>query len=246
MAKDHYVAQTYLDRFCDSEANLWVYDKKWGKIKPKTTGQVCYEHGGSDKRKQRGWVFTVYNFLDVASRSEVSNILSRLAKKGIIRRLERGIYYYPKESKLLGPLSPTPDNIAIALAVGDRIFPTGAMAANLLGLSTQVPAQIMYFTNATTRQRRVAGQTIRLKRARIAWIDHISGRANLTIQALSYLGRRYIDERTISRCARVLSDIDIDCLHRVADRMPYWMAGVVLKIRQVKNQQMGEDHLATR
>jgi hypothetical protein len=48
MAKDHYIAQTYLDRFCDSEANLWVYDKKWGKVKPKTTGQVCYEHGGSD------------------------------------------------------------------------------------------------------------------------------------------------------------------------------------------------------
>lgn len=48
MPKDHYVAQTYLDHFCDADSKLWVYSKEWGSVKDKTTGQICYEHGGSD------------------------------------------------------------------------------------------------------------------------------------------------------------------------------------------------------
>jgi predicted transcriptional regulator of viral defense system len=112
------------------------------------------------KRRKPGWVFTPRDFLDVGSRVAVDQVLSRLVKQGMVRRLDRGIYDHPKQSTLLGTLSPNPDNIARAMAAGDDVFPSGAMAANLLGLSTQVPAKPSYLTNATTRTRRVAGQTI--------------------------------------------------------------------------------------
>ena len=187
------------------------------------------------KRRKPGWVFTPRDFLDVGSRAAVDQVLSRLVKQGMVRRLDRGIYDYPKQSTLLGTLSPNPDNIARAMAAGDDVFPSGAMAANLLGLSTQVPAKPSYLTNATTRTRRVAGQTIQLKRARVALLDNIPDHANLALQALSYLGRHNIDDQIISRCARVLTDRDMSGLHQAMGRIPGWMADIIHKIEQAKH-----------
>ena len=189
------------------------------------------------KRKKPGWVFTPRDFLDVGSRAAVDQVLSRLVKQGMVRRLDRGIYDYPKQSALLGTLSPNPDNIARAMAAGDDVFPSGAMAANLLGLSTQVPAKPSYLTNATTRTRRVAGQTIQLKRARVALLDNIPDHANLALQALSYLGRHNVDDKIISRCARVLTDRDMSGLHQAMGRIPSWMADTIHKIEQAKHGQ---------
>ena len=116
------------------------------------------------KRRKPGWVFTPRNFLDVGARAAVDQVLSRLVKQGMVRRLDRGIYYYPKCSKLLGTLSPNYDDLARALAGDDIVFPSGAVAANTLGLSTQVPAKVFYVTNSTVRSRCIAGQTIKLTR----------------------------------------------------------------------------------
>ena len=190
------------------------------------------------KRQKRGWVFTPRDFLDVGSRAAVDQVLSRLVKQGMIRRLDRGIYDYPKQSALLGTLSPNPDSIARALAVGDTICPSGAMAANTLGLSTQVPAKPAYLTNATTRTRRVAGQTIQLKRARVALLDNIPTSANLALQALSYLGRHNVDDQIINRCARVLTNRDLAGLHQAMGNIPGWMADTIHKIEQAKHAQI--------
>lgn len=203
-------------------------------ITDKITGRV--------RRKKPGWVFTPRDFLDVGTRAAVDQVLSRLVKQGMIRRLDRGIYYYPKHSKLLGPLSPTPDNIARALAPGDKIFPSGAMAANLMRFSTQVPIKLAYQTNATARTRVVAGQTIQLKRARVAWLDNIPDHVNLTLQALSYIGRKSVDDQIVSRCARALTDRDIAGLHQAMDHIPGWMADAIHKIENVKH---GQIHRAT-
>ena len=54
----------------------------------------------------RGGVFTPSDFLDVAGRASVDQALSRLAKRGKLRRLARGLYDYPKVHPKLGLLSP--------------------------------------------------------------------------------------------------------------------------------------------
>lgn len=58
--------------------------------------------------KGRGAVFTPADFLDLGSRASVDQTLSRLTDQGVIRRLARGIYDYPKTSPRLGRLSPDP------------------------------------------------------------------------------------------------------------------------------------------
>src|ERR1035438_10354000 len=90
----------------------------------------------------------------VASRLTVDSALHRLEKRGEIRRVIRGIYDYPRFSKLLDQhLSPDIDQVARALArkFRWRIQPTGAKALNFLGLSTQVPARAVYLSDGPDR-----------------------------------------------------------------------------------------------
>src|SRR6204780_360746 len=68
----------------------------------------------------RGSVFVPGDFLDLGSREAVDLALHRLARKGTIRRLARGVYDFPKEHPVLGLLSPSADAVAHALAGRDR------------------------------------------------------------------------------------------------------------------------------
>src|SRR5271155_3041683 len=94
----------------------------------------------------RGSVFVPADFLDLGSREAVDVALHRLARKGTIRRLARGGYNFPKEHPVLGLLSPSANIVARALAGRDRtrLQPSGAYAANILGLSEQVPAKVVF------------------------------------------------------------------------------------------------------
>ena len=94
--------------------------------------------------KGGGWAFSPRDFLDLGGRPTVDSALHRLAQRGDVRRVIRGIYDYPRFSHLLGQrLSPDIDQVARAIArkFGWRIQPSGATALNLLGVSTQVPAR---------------------------------------------------------------------------------------------------------
>lgn len=105
------------------------------------------------RRQGRGKVFTPKDFLDLGSRDAADQSLSRLAKAGEIQRLGRGLYHYPLINERLGiSLSPDLDEIAEALArqTGSKVVPSGAVAANRLGLSTQVPAKPVYLTDGRT------------------------------------------------------------------------------------------------
>ncbi len=185
------------------------------------------------RAKQRGWVFTPKDFLDLATRGAVDNILSRLAKKGAIRRIDKGIYDFPKISPIIGTLSPSSDDLATAFAnkSGNRIFPSGAMAANLLGFSTQVPARIVYTTTGKSCIKKIGNRNIIFQHARVPLIDDISFDANLLLQALSYLGKDYIDSDTIQICAKKISKHDILSLNKAAKSMPAWLVNTIHKLQ---------------
>src|ERR1700680_3207824 len=106
------------------------------------------------RMRGRGKVFTPKDFLDLGSRDAADKSLSRLVKGGEIQRLGRGLYHYPRVNERLGILvGPEFDEIAEALArqTGSRVVPSGAAAANRLGLSTQVPAKLVYLSDGRTR-----------------------------------------------------------------------------------------------
>lgn len=164
--------------------------------------QITYRIRGSG----RGSVYVPNDFLDLGSRSAVDLALHRLAKRGTIRRLARGVYDFPKRHPVLGTLSPSADAIAQALAGRDRtrIQPSGAYAANILGLSEQVPAKAVFLTDGPSRTVKVGDTTIQLRRTtprNMAAAGRLSG---MLIQALRALGKEHITTARISQLKRSL------------------------------------------
>lgn len=105
--------------------------------------------------KGRGSIFTPKDFHDLASSANIRAALSRFVSDGKLRRLMRGVYEYPEFSQFMkAPASPNPDLFARAVARnhGWTIQPEGNTALNLLGLSTQVPAQWNYFSDGPTKR----------------------------------------------------------------------------------------------
>ena len=189
------------------------------------------------RAKGRGWVFTPRHFVDFGTRGAVDMALSRLAKAGDIRRIGRGLYDYPRQHDTLGLLSPDPDTLAAALAAqsGDKLAPSGAAAANSLGLSTQVPAKASYTTNGRSRTKRTGGRSLTLRHSRAPVLDDAPDSANAVVQALAYLGKDQIDADVIARFARRVDDKDMKALLLARPTMSGWMGDVMLKIDAARN-----------
>ena len=147
------------------------------------------------------------DFLAIGSRRAIDTALHRLAEQKVLQRLTRGLYFVPRVHPLLGNLHPTPDAIVAAMAAKHRIRvqPSGAYAANLLGLSDQVPLRIVLLTDGPARRIKVGKQEIVLTRTtpkNMASAGRLSG---LIIQALRYLGKRYVDEATVANLRKRLA-----------------------------------------
>src|SRR5690606_17264799 len=137
-----------------------------------------------------GSVFTPKDFLDLASRDAADQALSRLARSGAIKRLARGLYYTPKHNSLLGvDVPPDLDEIAAALGrqTGSRIVPSGAVAANHLGLSTQVPAKPVYLTDGRSRLVKIGVTTLDLRHAAPRELPVGNRTSAMVFQALRHL-----------------------------------------------------------
>ncbi|MCL4855596.1 MAG: hypothetical protein KJZ78_29880 [Bryobacteraceae bacterium] len=184
----------------------------------------------------RGWVFSPSQFLDLGNRSAVGVALHRLEKSGTIRRLTRGLYDYPKQHATFGLLAPSPDSVAKALAGKHavRLQPSGAYAANLLGLSDQVPAKVVFLTDGAPRRVKIGRQEISLKQTsprNMATAGRLSG---LIIQALRYLGRSHVDDKTLARLRQKLGDADTRTLLKDLAYAPAWIGDILRRLAQPK------------
>jgi hypothetical protein len=173
----------------------------------------------------KGSVFTPGRFLDIGNRDAVDKVLSRLVQKGTLRRLARGLYDYPEHHPVMGILAPSPDAIAGALAgkQGIRLQPSGAYAANQLGLSTQVPARIVYLTDGPSRTVRVGNQEIRLQKTTPRSMGPAGRISGLVIQALRHLGQKHVDDAVIQTLQRKLNDQDKKRLIKDIAYAPAWV-----------------------
>ena len=152
------------------------------------------------RHRSRGKVYTSKDLVHLGNRAAVDQALSRLARDGTLQRLARGLYYYPRTNPRLGiVVSPSADDIASALArqTGSRIAPSGALAANRLGLSTQVPAKHVYLTDGRSREVRVGNQVFAMKHVVPKELPIGSPVSAAVFQALRFLGSDSIDDAVI-------------------------------------------------
>jgi hypothetical protein len=174
---------------------------------------------------KRGAMFTPSTFLDLGSRPAVDVALHRLVANKILRRLARGLYEYPREHPELGTLSPDIQKVAKALAGKDRIRlqPAGAYATNLLGLSEQVPAKVVFLTDGPSRTVKIGRQEIQLRHTtprNMAAAGRLSG---LLMQAFRHLGREHITPQRMAHLKRTLPDKERRQLIKDLSLAPTWM-----------------------
>jgi hypothetical protein len=149
-----------------------------------------------------GWAFSPRDFLDISERATIDSALHRLAQKGQVRRVIRGVYDYPRFSELLEQeLSPDIDQVARALArkFRWRIQPSGATALNLLGLSTQVPARAVYLSDGPTRGYKIGNTSLVFEHTALKEAGFKLRESGLIVQALRSLGQDRITPEIISK-----------------------------------------------
>ena len=150
----------------------------------------------SIRSRGSGAVFVPADFLDIGSREAVDLALHRLVRQGVIRRLARGVYDFPREHPVLGPLAPSAETVARALAGRDRtrLQPAGAYAANALGLSEQVPAKAVFLTDGPARTVKIGSTTIQLRRTTPRNMEAAGRLSGLLTQALRELGQDHVTQ----------------------------------------------------
>jgi hypothetical protein len=182
----------------------------------------------------RGSVFVPTDFLEIGSRRAVDIALHRLARKGTIRRLTRGVYDFPKEHPALGPLQPSTEGVARALAGRDRtrLQPAGAYAANALGLSEQVPAKAVFLTDGPSRTVKIGPTTIQLRRTTAKNMAAAGRLSGLLIQALRALGKEHVTPERRAHLKRTLPAEKRRELVKDIRLAPAWMHPIIRELAE--------------
>lgn len=182
---------------------------------------------------RRGVPVSIQELLSAGPRPAVDQALSRLVRQGRVLRVGHGLYAWPRMSKLLNqPMTPSPYKLAHVWAKknGLRIIPHGAYAANLLGLSTQVPAKIIYYTNGRTRTLKLGPFSIKFLNRGPKTMD-VRGRISpLVFQALRYMGKDGIAPQAISRLTSLIPRKDKAELRRNLRLASSWMKPILERI----------------
>lgn len=188
-------------------------------------------------RFSEGTIFFPEDFSMIESKELVRASLMRLSEEGNIIRLGFGIYYKPiiDEKWGTGILYPSLDQIAKAIAKKDkcRIIPTGSAALNMLGLSTQLQTNAVYYTDGSIRKIKIGDnkgivfrRTTQMKN--FAFKNELM---QLIVAALKEIGNNNVtdDEKSIlTERLEQISDIDFNTDIILA---PAWIQKLLKEIR---------------
>lgn len=189
------------------------------------------------KKRGRGTAFSTEEYAHYGDPDTVQKALSRMARKGILLHVCHGIYCYPKVDKKLGlgVLHPTFEAIALVIAKRDKvkIFPAGALAQNMLGLSTQVPMNVVYLTDGSNRK-------VIIKDGRGIMFRHVSPKklafhdklAMLITTALRDLGAENVSNEQKKQLKRVLQQHPEPFSTHDLKLMPLWIRNLIIELHE--------------
>ena len=168
--------------------------------------------------------------LHFGSRAAVDQALSRLARRGRLMRVCQGVYVQPVQTRF-GSRPPAIDKVIARLSAlwGDVIVPSGAAAANVLGLTEQVPVRPVYLTSGPTRQLQLGDQGVQLRHAPRWQLVAPHRPAGDIVRALAWLG----PDEAEGASKEVAPRIPVEDLAELVDArpvLPVWIAEPVSRL----------------
>ena len=192
------------------------------------------------KSLKKGKILFISDFVEISNDVTIRQSLQRLTKTGIIIRLSHGIYYIPKQDKLLGIIHPSIEKIAEAIAKRDkaRIIPTGSYAQYKLGLSTQVPMNIVYLTDGSPRKIQIGKQKINFKKTNPKNLAVKHQLSNLIIQALKTYKDDSVSEEVIKQLKKIITHSnELEIIKNNIYNAPVRVQKIVLQIiKEIENE----------
>ena len=180
-----------------------------------------------------GTGFTASDFTDIADYKAVSKSLERFEDAGVIRRVLRGVYDYPRYSNLLQEYeAPSPLQIAQAIARNYNwtIIPSGQIVLNQLGLSTQVAAKWIFISDGPYKNYQIGNIEIQFKHSTNKNIKGMSYKTAMIVQALKELGEMYIQDNVISKLKNFLTSEEKERLYKETLKTTIWMRPIIKSI----------------
>ncbi len=181
------------------------------------------------KKASRGSLFFTESFIAVGNAAAIRKALERLVKAGDIERVAAGIYVRPANDTIIGKLSPTIEAVAKAIAKRDkaRIVPTGIYALNRLGLSAQVPLNIIYLTDGAARKIKIDNRTITFKKTTPKNVAAVGEISRLAIQALRSIGKQQVTAHEIKQIQQLLKKEKLTRLQHDIPLAPDWIREIM-------------------
>lgn len=187
--------------------------------------------------KPLGWVFTVAQFRDLGSDVGIRKALQTICDRGRIRRLARGLYDNPKTHAKLGMLSPSAEQIVDAICTKEhtRVQPTGAYAANVLGLSTQVPTRIVFLTDGPDKKIEVGNRTIELKHRAPSTMAGAGKTIGIFVQAIKHIGQKRFTQQHLETLRHQLTTQQLKQLNKDIRLAPAWIGDIIRELNEEPN-----------
>jgi hypothetical protein len=181
------------------------------------------------KARPVGFLLFSEDFSDKGSAESVRKALQSLKDKGFIKSVAHGIYVRPKTSPYIGELLPTAEEVAQAIAKRDRIrmVPTGVYALHALGLSTQIPLNLVFLTDGPARTVKVGKRTIKLKRSSPKNLMGKGPISSLVIQALREIGKDKATMQELTKIKKLLKREDPQMLKHDMKLAPEWIRQIM-------------------
>lgn len=188
------------------------------------------------RKAGRGSLYFTEDFLSYGTAKAVSKALERLVKQCDIIRVARGIYARLEIDPILGPVRPGTEAIAEAIRRRDkaRVVPTGILALNALGLTTQVPMNVVYLTDGAARTITIGKRKIIFKKTTPRNLSAIGQISSLVIQALREIGQEQTSEKEIEIILRHLAKEDPSRLEHDIRLAPEWIRVIMRKALKTK------------
>jgi hypothetical protein len=173
-----------------------------------------------------GTLLSAKEYLHLGSRAAADQTLSRLARQGHLLRVGRGRYVKPVETRF-GIRTPSPERVVKSFVdmTGEVVVPSGAVAANELGLTTQVPMRPVFLTSGRSRRLHLGRHVIELRQTS-GWQLRLPDRAGQAVRALFWLGPSHAYEAA-NRLKRRLTLAEQQTVLAARASLPTWLAKTV-------------------
>jgi len=185
------------------------------------------------KKGKSGKIYFAKDFSDIGNDELINKTLFRLEKNKKLIRLSHGIYLYPFVDKELGVMLPAPETVAKAIAKRDnaRILPTGNHAMNLLGLSTQVPMNVVYLTDGSPRKVNIGKRKITFKKTSPRNFMYKGKIIPLVVSALKTIGKDNVTPEYMNRLEQILTQSeDKQILLNDINHAPAWIKKILIPL----------------